>query len=251
MNTKTTVMTGLVAGALLVGGGVAAAQATPWDGSGAMVASSVITADTDLADVLQFAREEERMARDLYQAFADKYDDALPFSMIVRSEQQHFDAVGVLLERYDVADPAAGKKAGSYADPAIQQLYDGWLADGRKSLEAAYDVGVALEKRDIADLEATLESVTQSDVRQVFTNLLNASRHHLAAFEAAADGETLGPRDGTGYRGNGGGMGNGNGPGNGGGMGMGNGYGPGSGMMRGGNAGSGTGDCPMWDSTDS
>lgn len=251
MNTKRTVMTGLVAGALLVGGGVAAAQATPWDGPGTMMAGSVVAADTDLAETLQFAREEERMARDLYQAFADKYDDALPFSMIVRSEQQHFDAVGTLLERYDVADPAAGKKAGTYADPTIQKLYDGWLADGRKSLDAAYDVGVALEKRDIADLEATLESVTQTDVRQVFTRLLYASQHHLAAFEAAADGETLGPRDGTGWRGpgTGPGMGNGYGMGNG----MGNGYGPG-GMMRGGqgrNGGSGFGDCPMWDSTDS
>lgn len=249
MNTKTTVMTGLVAGALLVGGGVAAAQATPWDGPDAMTAISVVAADTDLAETLQFAREEERMARDLYQAFADKYDGALPFSMIVHSEQQHFDAVGALLERYDVADPAAGKKAGTYADPAIQQLYDGWLADGRKSLDAAYDVGVALEKRDIADLEATLESVTQTDVRQVFTRLLYASQHHLAAFEAAADGETLGPRDGTGWRGQGTGPGMGNGYG----MGMGNGYGPG-GMMRGGpggNGSSGFGDCPRWDSTDS
>ena len=248
MNTKRTVLTGLVAGALLVGGGFAAAQAAPWDGSGAMTASSVVAADTDLAETLQFAREEERMARDLYQAFADKYDDALPFSMIVRSEQHHFDAVGTLLERYDVADPAAGKKAGTYADPTIQKLYDGWLADGRKSLDAAYDVGVALEKRDIADLEATLESVTQADVRQVFTRLLYASQHHLAAFEAAADGEALGPRDGTGWRGpgSGPGMGNGYGMGNG----MGNGYGPGGMMRRGPGGSAGFGDCPMWDSTD-
>jgi hypothetical protein len=245
MNTKRTVMTGLVAGALLVGGGsyLAAAQAAPWDGAGAMFGSSVVAADTDLAEALRFAREEERMARDLYQALADKYDDALPFSMIVRSEQRHFDMVGALLDRYDVADPAAEKLAGSYADPTLQKLYDGWLADGSKSLDAAYDVGIALEKRDIADLEDTLESVTQADVRQVLTALLNASRHHLAAFEAAADGETLGQRDGTGWRGQGMGPGNG--------MGSGYGMGNGGGMMRGGPGGSGLGDCPMLDTTDS
>ena len=73
-----------------------------------------------------------------------------------------------------------------------------------------------------------------ADVRQVFTHLLTASRHHLAAFEAAAAGDTLAP--GEGWRGMG--------------PGMGYGMGPGTGMMRGGPDGSrGSGDCPMWGTT--
>ncbi len=40
---------------------------------------------------LSFMREEERLARDLYQAFADKYDGARPFSMIVKAEQKHHE----------------------------------------------------------------------------------------------------------------------------------------------------------------
>ena len=37
---------------------------------------------------LSFMREEERLARDLYQAFADKYDGARPFSMIVSTADE-------------------------------------------------------------------------------------------------------------------------------------------------------------------
>jgi hypothetical protein len=252
MKTRTTLM-GLVAGAVLVGGGfVAATQAaSALPGTG-----STATADTTLTTELAFARDEERMARDLYQALADRYDGALPFSRITQSEQQHFDAVGTLLDRYSVTDPANGKKAGRYADPKVQELYDAWLADGQKSLDAAYDVGVALEKRDIADLKDTLAQDLPADAQRVFTALLNASEHHLAAFEAAADGQALGQRDGTGMM-NRQGMGQGRGwaagPGNG------NGYGPGNGpgMMNGRGNGAGPGgsragfdgDCPMLDNS--
>jgi hypothetical protein len=233
MNTRTTLM-GLVVGAVLVGGGLVAATQAASALPGTTTTTAVTAADPALADELAFAREEERMARDLYQALADKYDGALPFSRITLSEQQHFDVVGTLLDRYDVADPAAGKKAGSYADPAIQKLYDGWLADASTSLDAAYDVGVALEQRDIADLKDTLAKDLPADVTRVFTGLLNASEHHLAAFQAAADGQVLGQQDGRGPA-----WGPGNGPGNGMSNGMGN--GPGYGMDRGNGAGNGRG----------
>lgn len=226
----------------VVGGGAfavtAQAQQLPATGDAATVATAT---DADLAKSLQFSREEERMARDLYKALADKYDGAVPFSRITISEDRHFDAVGTLLDRYDVSDPSKGKAAGTYADATLQKLYNDWLAQGTKSLDAAYDVGVALEKRDIADLKGEINTATQTDVKQVYTALLNASEQHLKAFEAAADGKTLGARDGTGMmnrwggnapdgatpgQGGGagrmgrGGMGAGMGPGNGGGYGM-------------------------------
>jgi hypothetical protein len=242
MNTNRTLITSLVAGAALVGGGLfATAQATT--GSAAVRVSSsasTVAVDADVATALRFAREEERMARDLYATLADRYDDAAPFAMITRSEQQHFDSVGRLLDRYKIADPALDAKAGSYADPALQKLYDQWLEQGQTSRSAAYDVGVALEQRDIADLEKTLATVDQTDVRHVFTALLNASRHHLAAFQAAADGRQLtGP--GAGH-----GMGQGRGQGQGyGTQGMGQGRGADLGEGRG--AGTRPGDCPMFD----
>ena len=195
--------------ALLAGGGLATAQAR----GAAGVAPTVSGASAELARMLQFAREEERLARDLYKVLADTYGGAVPFSRITLSEQRHFDAVGVLLDRYDVADPSAGKPAGTYADATLQANYTAWLEQGKFSLDTAYDVGVALEEADIVDLRSSIKTVTEADVRLVLTRLLNASEHHLNAYQQAADG-TTGGRPGQAMR---------------------------SGMMQSANAGSGVG----------
>ncbi|MPM76674.1 hypothetical protein SDC9_123673 [bioreactor metagenome] len=138
---------------------------------------------------LSFMREEERLARDLYQAFADKYDGARPFSMIVKAEQKHHDAVGTLMTRYDVADSSAGLPAGDYAFDALDELYQTWYAQGSASIEAAYQVGVDLETRDIADLKEAIAAATQDDVKATLERLLSGSENHLAAFEKAVDGQ--------------------------------------------------------------
>ena len=151
--------------------------------------------DPALAEQLRFTREEERMARDLYAALALEHDGARPMSRITLSEQRHFDQVGMLLERYGVADPSEGLEPGSYAFPELQSLYDGWLAEGLESLDAAYQVGIELEERDIADLQAMIQSTDQADVRTVLERLLVGSQHHLAAYTMASEG-TL--PDGTG-----------------------------------------------------
>lgn len=224
--------------AALLAGGVAASQA-------ATTGQTAVTAESAVTSALTFAREEERMARDLYAALADRYDGARPFSMITRSEQRHFDAVGVLLDRYDVTDPSAGKPAGTYADPAIQKLYDAWLAQGSTTLDAAYQVGVELEERDIADLRKSIEGSLPSDVDNVFGQLLRASERHLAAYQRAADGDLgpgagmMGPRWSDDDTTTGPGSGMGNRWGNGGPAGPGNG-------MRGTGAGR-AGDCPYAD----
>lgn len=157
----------------------------------------IAAADPALAAQLAFTREEERLARDLYQLFSDSYGGARPFSMIVVSEQRHFDAIGRLLVGYGIADPSAGRPAGSYADPQLQQLYDTWKAQGSTSELAAAQVGVELEKRDIADLEKAISQATQADVKAVLERLLAGSRNHLAAYTAAVTGQPTGSSDGV------------------------------------------------------
>lgn len=156
----------------------------------------VSTLSEDAKKDLAFTREEERMARDLYQRFADKYDQARPFSNIVNAEARHFESVGILLSRYDLTDPASGKSAGKYAEAELQKLYDQWKAQGDKSLAEAYKVGVDLETRDIADLKDVANASLPSDVRGVYQRLLNGSESHLAAFTAATQGTTLGASGG-------------------------------------------------------
>lgn len=190
---------------------------------------------------LQFSREEERMARDLYRQFADEYG-VRPFAEISRSEQRHFDAIGRLLATYGVADPSSGAKPGVYADATVQKLYDGWRTKGLTSVRAAFQVGVALEKRDIADLQGLARLSGAADLDRVYGQLQNASQHHLAAFNAAASGTTL-PRAGApvGRPGGAGTPGPGRGP-----RGRAGGNGPAGGRMGAGHGpGSGMGDCPL------
>lgn len=193
-----------------------AAAASPRPFGRVAAAPSLSSAD---AAGLAFSREEERMAHDLYTVFGDKYsatNSTTVFTRIAASEQRHFDAVGVLLQRYSVSDPAAGAKAGVYTDANVQKLYDAWKAQGLTSVKAAYQVGVALEQRDIADLQRLQTATTNTDLDRLYANLEAASKHHQAAFTAAANGQPMptgnGPATG---RGNGPGAGPGTGPGSG------------------------------------
>lgn len=206
-------------GGLAVAAGAWTAVAAPRD---------TVPADTTIsaavASDLAFSRDEERMARDLYAAIAAQYGNAAPFSMITTSEQRHYDAIGVLLTRYGVADPSTGKAPGSYANAEIQKLYDTLLAQSKTSLAEAYKVGIAVENRDIADVKDAMNTATQADIDRVYGNLLNGSEMHLQAFTDAANGVVTthvedGARGGmnrttTGGATTGTGMGNGAGVGN-------------------------------------
>ncbi|MDO5696785.1 MAG: DUF2202 domain-containing protein [Dermatophilus congolensis] len=206
---------------------------------------------------LSYSREEERVARDLYKAFADMYDGARPFSNITKSEQNHFDAVGRMLTRYGLDDPSDGKAAGTYAYPVLQKNYDAWLTQGKKSQVEAAKAGVELEVEDIATLEASLEKDLPADVTNVYENLLAGSRNHLNAFTRAASGQAVdqGQRQGRGQgQGQGQGRGQGQGQGRGGGVGQGACDGSGDGVRKADGTGggrqdgtgprAGTADCP-------
>src|SRR5664279_350422 len=183
-----TIRTAFLAGgmAVLLGAGLAgtaiAAVQTP-------ATSAAAAADGTRAADRAYSRDEERMARDLYTLFGQTYDAAI-FDRIAASEQQHFDTVGTLLTTYAVADPAAGRPAGTYASADVQKLYDQWKAQGLTSVQEAYEAGVALEHTDIADLRKLLARNSDSDVHRVFSHLLAASQHHLAAFTNAVNGGT-------------------------------------------------------------
>ncbi|WP_127500301.1 ferritin-like domain-containing protein [Actinoplanes solisilvae] len=132
---------------------------------------------TTLASMAQ----EEKLAHDLYVAFATRYDAAV-FDHIAVSETQHLTAVRTLLQRYAVTDPTANQPAGTFTDPAVQATYDKLLAQGNQSLSAALAAGQQVERTDITDLKAALNALTAPDVKQVYTNLLAASQRHLTAF---------------------------------------------------------------------
>ncbi len=223
--TKTRTAVGLAAACLVAMGVGVTASAQTAPAAGVLPAA---TPDAALVANLTYMRQEEQLARDVYQALASKYDQAAPMVNTAKSEQRHFDALGRLLDTYGVADPAEGRAAGSFANAELQKLYDELIATGNESLAKAYEVGIAIETRDIADLKDAIAETSQADAKATFTNLLNGSENHLKAFTAAKDGKTVGAGNGQGTRNGGNANGQGNGHGQGNGQGQGNGRGAGN-----------------------
>ena len=139
--------------------------------------------DEQAAGVL-FMANEEKLAHDVYAAFADQYDVRV-FANIANAEARHQEAVGVVLERYGLEDTTAGLPQGEFSDPVITSLYTSLMEQGSASLEEALAVGALIEETDIADLESRVEELVESapDVHQMYSHLLAGSENHLTAFE--------------------------------------------------------------------
>jgi hypothetical protein len=131
---------------------------------------------------LTFMREEEKLAHDVYVELYSKWKLRI-FDNISRSEARHFASIGVLLARYEVEDPAKGLPAGVYKNPELTALHRELVEKGMLTLEAALEVGILIEKHDIADLEAALKDTGRTDIKTVYTNLLAGSLNHLDSFE--------------------------------------------------------------------
>lgn len=140
---------------------------------------NTILTDAEIEGLLNM-REEEKVARDVYLFFYERYR-MLIFKNIAESEQNHMDAVLALIEGYGLQDPAY-EAAGEFTEH-FQQLYNDLIAKGTDLVEA-YKVGVEIEKMDIADLEIYLSETDVTNIVQVYTFLLSGSENHLKAFES-------------------------------------------------------------------
>ena len=109
---KTTTFTKAIVAAVLMSGLVSAAFA--------------LTA-TESSSIL-FMKQEEKVARDVYQVLYAKWGH-VTFGSIAVSEQRHMDAVGNLIARYRLTD-ATPAEAGKFTYPELQALYDELIVFG-------------------------------------------------------------------------------------------------------------------------
>lgn len=153
---------------------------TPGNGTGINVLTIPASElSSDEAAALLFMREEEKLARDVYNALYATWK--LPiFQNIASSEQTHMDQIGLLLTRYNLTDPA--KTPGVFTDANLQALYTKLVAQGSLSIGDALKVGSAIEELDIKDLQTRLTQTDNADIQQVYNSLLNGSYNHLNAF---------------------------------------------------------------------
>lgn len=132
-------------------------------------------------DNLIFLREEEKLARDVYLYAVEKYNSTI-FSNISYSEQSHMDEVLVLLNRYDITDPAQNSAPGVFLNGTLQNLYNELTSKVDQGFLEALQVGATIEDLDINDIKGFYANTTIQDIIKVYDNLSCGSRNHLRSF---------------------------------------------------------------------
>ena len=133
--------------------------------------------ESEKAD-LAYAREEAKLARDLYQKFNDKWNLPL-FATLARAEQGYMDRVKTLLDTLKLPDPASAV-TGEFTNPALKQTYASLLNKGLASQTEALATGAYLEELLIKDLGVRVESVFRLDIIRGLGAVYSGSRSHLA-----------------------------------------------------------------------
>ena len=137
---------------------------------------------SDTAVDLAFIVEEEKLAHDVYVALYDLWGVRV-FSNISNSEATHQNMVWAVMESRGLTDPRASEP-GVFTNTDLQKLYDELVAQGSKSAHDAYLVGVAIEEKDIADLDGMIARLDSkdTDIKAVLESLRDGSENHLRAF---------------------------------------------------------------------
>lgn len=139
--------------------------------------------DQQEKDAILYMREEEKLARDAYNLFFDKWN-VNPFGNIRHSEQVHMDRMKTLITTYQLEDPVAKNNdlPGVFSNALLQKYYTELSSAGSKSLTDALLAGAKIEELDITDLEQRIKQATKQDIIATYNYLKMASENHLRAF---------------------------------------------------------------------
>lgn len=145
-------------------------------------AAAASQTDEQTRPALLEALADERRAFARYEAVLAKFGDVMPFSNIVNAEKRHESFLLPLLEKYKLPVPKNEFTKESVTAPET-------VIDACKE-------GIEGEKQNIAMYDRLLGVVMESDIRDTFTYLRNASKNnHLPAFERCAQGRGQGRRN--------------------------------------------------------
>lgn len=142
-----------------------------------MTATNLIVADE--AEFLYAMREDEKLSKDLYTAFAVQYSSSAQFSRIAAAEASHIAAIEGVLAYYEIEIPVLGE-AGVFADTERQSRYDELLAKGSSTLEA-FKVMAEVEEGNIDAYNTVLPNVANDNIKLLLENMVKCSSNHLRA----------------------------------------------------------------------
>ncbi len=147
------------------------------------LAASMPTYPDAAIDTLLYMIQEEKLAGDLYQNFYEQTGLTV-FNRIAKAEDRHMSALVSHAQKIGIdVDALLSLPEGKFANTELQVIYDGLLATGSVSPEAALGVGKMVEQADIADLEDAMVSVVGTRLDKVYGGLLAGSQQHFDAFD--------------------------------------------------------------------
>lgn len=149
------------------------------------VAVSMSLSQEEVA-TLEFMREEEKLARDVYRVLYDQWGKPV-FSNISSSEQSHMDALLKKINFYRLSDPVVDDNTGAFVNTDLAEAYLSLTEWGMTSLEDALRVGAYIEELDILDLQHAIEESSRADLDATYGELMRGSRNHLRAFVGALE----------------------------------------------------------------
>ena len=137
--------------------------------------------EQEIADIIHM-RQEEKLARDVYRTLGETYA-VNQFMNIPESEQNHTDAMEMLLARYEIEDPITDESAiGVYKDETFVTLYNDLIEQWSSSLVAALTVWATIEDMNMAKLQEVITNTDNEDIAFVYESVLAQSHHHMQAF---------------------------------------------------------------------
>jgi hypothetical protein len=153
---------------------------------------------------LAYMWNEEKLAKDLYTAFAKKHSIKQFENIAKRSETRHVEMVEELVERYDInitnlqddtvnysKDALRDLPEGQFGVDKIQTLYNTFYEEGLPSKVDALQVGCMVEVTDVDDLNRYIKIADKAqDLVSVFERLRAASYNHYWAFDKALKAES-------------------------------------------------------------
>ena len=144
------------------------------------VLSDAPVLETSDEDILMHMKDEEKLARDVYQALYSTWNATI-FNNIQKAEQKHMDAILFLINNYSTLNGEVGAP-GEFDNPEIVTLYQQLVEQGTQSLNDALTEGALIEELDIKDLATYLDQTSNENLILVLENLMKGSRNHLRAF---------------------------------------------------------------------
>jgi hypothetical protein len=129
---------------------------------------------------LNYMREEEKLARDVYLFMYGKWN-AVIFTQVADSEQQHMDTMKKMLDKYNLPDPAS-TEIGDFNNLDLQAKYDELIAAGSDSYVDGLYVGATIEEIDMIDIQEAIDFCDHVDLLTAYQHLLEGSKNHLRAY---------------------------------------------------------------------